>query len=124
MGNIDFGHLFFGFDGRINRGKYWAGVLTLAVIQAIVAGVARDSAGTGLAIWYALVVLVLIWPYLAIAVKRWHDRDKSGWWVLIALIPIIGWLWALIETGFLLGTDGPNQYGPNPLDPSTYGRRL
>ena len=61
MNNIDLGHLFFGFDGRINRGQIWLG-------------------------------LVLIW-----------------------LIPIIGWIWALIELGFLPGTTGPNKYGPDPL---------
>ena len=51
------------------------------------------------------------WVSLAISVKRWHDRGKSGWWVLIGFIPIIGGLWALIETGFLGGDPGPNQYG-------------
>ena len=48
-------------------------------------------------------------------VKRWHDRGKSGWWVLIALIPLVGPIWAIIETGFLPGTSGPNEYGPDPL---------
>jgi uncharacterized membrane protein YhaH (DUF805 family) len=57
---------------------------------------------------------VLIWPALALQVKRWHDRDKSGWWVLIAFIPIIGAFWVLIECGFLDGTPGPNRFGPSP----------
>ena len=48
---------------------------------------------------------------LAIQVKRWHDRNKSGWWVLIGLIPLIGGIWALIETGFLAGDDGENRFG-------------
>jgi uncharacterized membrane protein YhaH (DUF805 family) len=52
---------------------------------------------------------------LAISIKQWHDRGKSGWWVLIGLIPFIGAIWALIETGFLEGDPGDNQYGPNPL---------
>jgi uncharacterized membrane protein YhaH (DUF805 family) len=47
-----------------------------------------------------------------IGIKRFHDRDKSGWWVLIAFVPIIGWIWYLIECGFLPGTDGPNRYDP------------
>ena len=58
--------------------------------------------------------LVAVWMKLAVIVKRWHDRDKSGWWVLIVLIPVIGWLWQLIECGFLDGTPGPNKYGPSP----------
>ena len=44
-------------------------------------------------------------------IKRFHDRDKSGWWVLIGLIPIIGAIWLLIELGFLKGTPGPNRFG-------------
>jgi len=48
-------------------------------------------------------------------VKRYHDRDKSGWWVLIIFLPVIGALWYLIECGFLRGTDGNNAYGPDPL---------
>jgi len=59
--------------------------------------------------------LLVMWILLAVAVKRFHDRDKSGWWVLIVFVPLIGGLWYLIECGFLRGTDGPNPYGPDPL---------
>ena len=55
----------------------------------------------------ALGVLVT-WISLAVAVKRYHDRDKSGWWLLIVFVPVIGGLWYLIECGFLRGTDGHN----------------
>ena len=48
-------------------------------------------------------------------VKRWHDRDKSGWFVLVNFIPFIGTIWALVELGFLRGTMGPNRFGPDPL---------
>lgn len=51
---------------------------------------------------------------IAVSVKRFHDRGKSGWWVLVGLIPIIGAFWLLIENGFLDGTPGDNQYGPPP----------
>jgi uncharacterized membrane protein YhaH (DUF805 family) len=64
-----------------------------------------------------IVMLVFLYPTLAVYAKRWHDRGKSGWWTLILLIPIIGPLWALIECGFLRGTEGPNQYGADPLAP-------
>ena len=110
MDNIDFGHLFFQFTGRINRAKMWLGWIVLWVILAIV-GVAAGVQSTV----YSLVNLVLLWPLVALSVKRFQDRDKSGWWVLIGLIPIIGWIWLLVELGFLRGTDGPNQYGPDPL---------
>jgi len=63
-----------------------------------------------------MVVLYIpvVWFSLALQVKRWHDRGKSGWWVLINLIPFVGGLWALVECGFLRGTEGPNQFGPDP----------
>jgi uncharacterized membrane protein YhaH (DUF805 family) len=52
---------------------------------------------------------------LAVFAKRWHDRDKSGWWSLILLVPFIGSIWALVECGCLPGTEGPNRYGADPL---------
>jgi uncharacterized membrane protein YhaH (DUF805 family) len=61
-----------------------------------------------------VVNLLLLWPALAVSIKRWHDRDHSGWWVLIALVPVVGWAWMLVANGFLAGTDGPNRYGPPP----------
>ncbi len=62
-----------------------------------------------------IVNLLLVWPALAVSVKRWHDRDKSGVWVLLNLVPVIGWIWALIDNGFLRGTKGPNRFGDDPL---------
>ena len=79
--------------------------------------VAIAAAVNSAAVWtiVGLVGLLAIWPGLAIQIKRWHDRGKSGWWVLIGLIPIIGFWWVLIECGFLSGDEGPNEYGPDPL---------
>lgn len=108
MENIDWGTYLTSFEGRINRAKYWLGVLIIAAIELIAAFVFDTTI-------VVIVVLLLIWPALAIAVKRWHDRGKSGWWVLISLVPIVGPIWALVETGFLPGDDGPNEYGPDPL---------
>ena len=55
-----------------------------------------------------------IWISLALQVKRWHDRGKSGWWVLLGCIPYSGAIWSFIELGCLRGTDGPNEYGHDP----------
>jgi uncharacterized membrane protein YhaH (DUF805 family) len=63
-----------------------------------------------LAYWVALVLGVIVY------IKRFHDRDKSGWWVLIGLIPIIGAIWLPIELGFLKGTPRPNRFGPPVTD--------
>lgn len=119
MENINWGHLLFAFDGRINRGKFWLGTAVLwgMLLLAVVLGVAIGSAiSSTLGILIVLAAYIpVIWAGLAISIKRWHDRDKSGWWIFIAFVPFIGGLWALIETGFLEGTKGDNQYGPDPL---------
>jgi uncharacterized membrane protein YhaH (DUF805 family) len=70
-----------------------------------------DAAVEAGGILYLIWALILIWSNIAIQVKRWHDRDKSGWWMFIAFIPIIGGIWTFVETGLLAGTDGPNRFG-------------
>jgi len=115
MDNIDWQHLLFDFNGRINRGKFWLGMVVIYVVPWIFWMIALAVNSAVIYTLLGLVYLLIIWPALAISVKRWHDRDKSGWWVLIAFVPLIGWLWALIETGFLEGTSGDNQYGSDPL---------
>jgi len=120
--NIDWTYLLFKFDGRINRAKFWAGIAIawgLGLIYAILASIAVATGSGGMATIVVLLgivlYVVLIWIGLAISIKRWHDRGKSGWWIFIGAIPIIGPIWALVETGFLEGDPGDNQYGPNPL---------
>jgi uncharacterized membrane protein YhaH (DUF805 family) len=107
--------MFFGLRGRVSRREFWLfGVLSLlglAVVGQLLLGIARVPARRA----DLIVNLLLIWPALAVSVKRWHDRDKSGWWVLLNLLPVIGWLWALIDNGFLRGTRGPNRFGDDPL---------
>ena len=107
--------IFFSLHGRVSRRQYWLyGVLALvglAVLSHALLGIARVPSRRA----DLLVNLLLIWPALAVSVKRWHDRDKSGWWVLLNLVPVIGWLWALIDNGFLRGTTGPNRFGEDPL---------
>jgi len=59
--------------------------------------------------------LPILWPSLALHAKRWHDQDKSGWWQLIAAIPLIGWLIVMAMCGLIKGTSGTNNYGEDPL---------
>ena len=115
MDDIDWVDFLFKFDGRINRGKFWLGVAILYVVPWLLFLIAAAVNSSFLWVLVSLVVLVSLWPGLAISIKRWHDRDKSGWWILISLIPLVGPIWALVETGFLPGTPGQNQYGPDPL---------
>ena len=126
---MDFRHLFFSMDGRINRGKFWLALLVLLIIQWAVYLAAAVYFGatqmaeydpnqpppTGFLIFFAVLILAFLWPSLCVYAKRWHDRDKSGWWTLIALIPIAGGIWLLVECGLLRGTDGENRFGPDPL---------
>lgn len=115
MDTINWQNLLFEFKGRINRAKYWIGVLVLLAFEAVLL-ILATVLNSGAFVFFAWLVLVIcIWPALAISVKRWHDRGKSGWWVLIALVPIIGSIWVLIECGFLPGDVGRNDYGPDPL---------
>ena len=122
MENIDWTYLLFKFDGRINRAKFWAGIAATWAISIglwILIGVAfaANVSAIYVIVWLLAIAgyVAIIWMGLAISIKRWHDRGKSGWWILIAMIPIIGPIWALVETGFLEGDPGDNQYGPNPL---------
>ena len=114
---MDWGWFLFSLQGRISRRQYWLNfilpVLGLSFIIAFVSDpqLNPDEGGYWLVILWSLAVL---WPGVATQVKRWHDRDKSGWWYFIGLVPIIGSLWAFIETGFLPGTEGDNRYGPDP----------
>ena len=125
--------LFTSFEGRIDRAKWWLGLVILLVAQSIVWVALGMFFGGGMmsldpsdpaamqqamsAMWLPMLVLILLflWPALAIYAKRWHDRGKSGWWTLIILVPVVGGIWILVELGCLSGTDGPNQYGPDPL---------
>jgi uncharacterized membrane protein YhaH (DUF805 family) len=136
---MDFSHLFFGFNGRIPRSAYWLGTLALSAYVLLVVGFAIFM-GVELgprSLLLMLLALPAVFCGLALVVKRLHDRDKSGWWVLLfyfapgALhqigrhsgdIGILFWIvgsaisiWALVEIGFLRGTPGPNRFGPDPL---------
>jgi uncharacterized membrane protein YhaH (DUF805 family) len=65
---------------------------------------------------YLFINFLGLWASLAITVKRYHDRNKLGGWILIGIIPYVGWIWMIIELGFLKGTVGPNQFGTDPLE--------
>jgi uncharacterized membrane protein YhaH (DUF805 family) len=119
---MNWGQLLFSFDGRIGRGAYWGFVLALVVVFAILCGVlfmtmdfSNPEAGMGLGgVLLTVAGLAVIWPSLAVQAKRWHDVDKSAWWILIGLVPAVGGLIALVFNGFIPGTPGPNKYG-NPV---------
>jgi uncharacterized membrane protein YhaH (DUF805 family) len=113
----DWKYLFTSFDGRINRAPFWAGVLVL-----IGANVALAIIGSVLGMIYgplsylaSIGSLVLIYPAVALYAKRWHDQAKSGWWTLIALVPLLGAIYTIYMLGIKEGEPEANQYGQNPL---------
>ena len=102
-------------EGRIPRKVFWLYGMLPIVVGALIVAVIESV--TNLKPWLSTIYnLALIWPALAITVKRWHDRDKSGWWVLLNIVPILGPIWALVENGFLRGTEGENRFGGDPTD--------
>ena len=107
--------MLFSFEGRINRRHFWIFILAAIAGSLLAALIDLASTGQDTGLAYIVFLLIVLWPSLAIQVKRWHDRDKSGWWVLINMIPIIGPIWAIMENGFLPGTEGSNRFGDGPL---------
>ena len=119
-----FFYLLFSFEGRIGRLRFLLGSLASVVIVvasamaigfvlAVVQGGVRPDE-TQIALWVTPVMLLSAWSTLALSAKRLHDRDMSGWWYLITLVPLVGALWWLVQTFLLPGTSGSNSYGPLP----------
>ena len=103
------------FSGRSRRKEYWFFVL-FAVIISIVLGVIDTMIGTqagGIGILSGIYALAILIPSIAVSVRRLHDIDKTGWWILIGFIPLIGTIILLIFA-FLPGTAGDNKYGADP----------
>ena len=98
------------FEGRARRKEYWMFTL-INILIGVALGVIGYATGIKLlSNIYSVAVLV---PGIAVAVRRLHDIGKSGWWMLIAIIPIIGAIWLIV----LLATDGTpedNEYGASP----------
>jgi uncharacterized membrane protein YhaH (DUF805 family) len=101
--------------GRIGRRDFWLyGVLAISGLTLLLHAL-LGIAGMAMGPREHFVNVLLLWPAVAVSAKRWHDRDRSGWWVLLVLVPVVGWLWTLVVNGFLRGTAGPNRFGPDPL---------
>jgi uncharacterized membrane protein YhaH (DUF805 family) len=115
---MDWKYLLTSFDGRINRAKFWAGVgvlVAISIVLNLIDALLGLQLAEGVGILGTLFAIASIYFALAIYAKRWHDRDKSGWWSLIVLVPFIGAIWLIVECGILEGTRGPNRFGPDPL---------
>jgi len=94
------------FNGRARRKEYWIFTLVNFVISVILAVLGLDFIST-------LFGLAVLLPGLGVSVRRLHDLGKTGWWLLIAFIPLVG-LIVLIYFFVQEGDSGSNEYGPNP----------
>jgi uncharacterized membrane protein YhaH (DUF805 family) len=109
--------LLLSMDGRVARRTWWQWAVAMPLGLSLYLTVVLRVAGLPALATEVAVNLLLLWPVVAVSVKRWHDRGKSGWWVLVALIPVIGWVWVLIENGLLRGDAGTNRFGESPAEP-------
>jgi uncharacterized membrane protein YhaH (DUF805 family) len=138
-------NLLFTFQGRINRAKWWLAVL-IAVIASVVMLFLFVIPVLGALLALAIIIGMFV-SGLAVGIKRLHDRNKSGWWLVLfygvpgvmgfidtwlgfqgfgelagprlltSLVSFVIGIWAIVELGCLRGSIGPNRYGPDPVAP-------
>jgi uncharacterized membrane protein YhaH (DUF805 family) len=99
------------FDGRARRSEYWYWFLAVILVEIVIGILYLLSSTLGL-ILYVVFGLAIILPSVAVAIRRLHDTNRTGWWILLSLIPFGG----IVLLVFYLfdGTPGENNYGPSP----------
>src|SRR5690554_2259920 len=102
------------FNGRARRSEYWYFVLFNFIVSL---GLGMVDAFTGIGFLNYVYSLAVIIPGIAVSIRRLHDTGRSGWWLLVGLIPFIGWIILIV---FFVQDSDPydNQYGPNPKSPA------
>ena len=107
------------FSGRARRKEYWFFVLfniIISIALAVIDGVTGSfSPEAGMGLLGGIYTLAVLIPGIAVSVRRLHDTERSGWWLLIALVPLIG---AIVLLVFMVqdSKPGQNQYGANPKE--------
>lgn len=105
------------FSGRSRRSEYWYFILFYLIIYIVLAFIDRVTgtfnAESGAGLLTGIFALALLIPSIAVSVRRLHDTDRSGWWLLIGFIPLIG---AIVLIVFFVQDSGAgtNRFGPNP----------
>lgn len=141
---MDFGSLFTSTTGRINRAKWWIGIIIIVVVNIVLSWVLLAALGAGAAVALLVLQLVLIYPTYAVHAKRFQDRGQAGILGIIAPVLSVLWqllvtvgvanpmepgglyyvyliamlavgVWYLVNLGILKGASGANQYGGDPL---------
>jgi uncharacterized membrane protein YhaH (DUF805 family) len=107
------------FSGRARRREYWYFFLfniIISIVLAVIDGVTGSfSPEAGMGLLSGIYTLAVLIPGIAVSVRRLHDTERSGWWLLIALVPLIG---AIVLLVFMVqdSKPGQNQYGVNPKE--------
>jgi uncharacterized membrane protein YhaH (DUF805 family) len=112
---MDWKWYLFSFEGRLNRKPWWAFQVSAIILAALVAYL-DTSPPTEISGTEMTFVLIAFFPKLAIDAKRWHDLDRSAWWILVQLIPLAGHIYTYIMCGFVAGRPEPNRYGPDLIE--------
>ena len=104
------------FNGRARRTEYWMFTLfsvIISVVLALIDNLVIGTSATGFGVLGLIYSLAVLLPSLAVGARRLHDTNRSGWWLLIGLIPLVG---AIILIVFFAteGNRGPNPHGPDP----------
>jgi uncharacterized membrane protein YhaH (DUF805 family) len=110
------------FQGRARRSEYWWFTLFSMIVQVVAQILMGAVAATGsgvlsiiVGIVFIVVLLGLIVPGIAVAIRRMHDTGRSGWWLLIGFVPVIGFF-VILYFFVQRGTVGPNAWGADPYD--------
>ena len=107
------------FQGRARRKEYWYFVLFFLIFSVVLGlidgllGMVHEPTGTGLL--SSLLGVALLLPSIAVSVRRLHDIDRSGWWYLLWLLPVVGWI-VLVVWAIRDGEPGENRFGANPKE--------
>ena len=127
--------LLFSAHGRINRARFWGTSILFGACLVLACGIVgygvvlasplsimangqfnvSGAAAIPFGILYAVYLGLSLWVGICLGIKRYHDLDKAGAWVLIVFVPVVGGLIYLIQAGCMRGTSGPNRFGPDPL---------
>lgn len=109
------------FSGRSRRKEYWMFFLLQLIVYVVLSVIEGALGLTGMIAGAygpltALFALGFLIPGIAVGIRRLHDTDRSGWWLLLAFVPLVG---AIVLLVFFVmdGTNGPNRFGPDPKNP-------
>jgi uncharacterized membrane protein YhaH (DUF805 family) len=107
----------FSFSGRAPRAAFWLTSIAIGAVFVVLFVFLETAFGRPSTL---ILYPFFFWLAAATAVRRLHDRGRSAWFLLILIIPILGPIWLLIELAFRAGTEGDNQYGPDPYARTDY----